>query len=371
MGLSGQHLPSPGTGDAPGPAVAGLTVAGLTVAGLTVAGLTVGGAAAGGAAAGPTAGDPVTSPAEAIGAIEAGLAFLATAEVASWPGETLADVLRALGRAESAHAAAHARVLAAFNAQGACEADGQGTAKAWLRWQTRVTRGAAGVATAWMRRLAVHPRVAATLAAGEISVSWARQVCDWTDQLPPDVRDDADQILLTAAAGGADLPDLSGLAREMYERTAPPDPDDGTPPDDAAFRDRSLRLDLHYQGAGGLEGNLTPECSAAVLAWLDALGKKAGPEDDRTPGQRNHDALEEGARMLLATGTLPDIAGQPAQHAGPRHPRPDPRPPGRRRGARTAWPAATATGAARSRGGWPGERHGHQRQLEPPRTGRT
>jgi hypothetical protein len=256
--------------------------------------------------------DRVTTAAEAMGAIEAGLAFLASADAASWPGETLASVLRALGRAESAHVAVHARVLAAFNAQGACEADGQGTTRAWLHWQTRVTRGAAGAATGWMRRLAVHPRVAASLAAGEISRSWARQVCDWSDQLPPDVRDDADQILLTAAAGGADLPDLSGLAREMYERTAPPDPDDGPPPDDAAFRDRSLRLDLHYQGAGRLEANLTPECSAAVMAWLDALGKKAGPEDDRTPGQRNHDALEEGARMLLATGALPDVAGQPA-----------------------------------------------------------
>jgi hypothetical protein len=49
------------------------------------------------------------------------------------------------------------------------------------------------------------------------------------------------------------------------------------------------------------------------MAMLDALNKKASPEDDRTLGQRNHDALEEAARMLLLTGKLPDIAGQPAQ----------------------------------------------------------
>ncbi len=42
-----------------------------------------------------------------------------------------------------------------------------------------------------------------------MSVSWARQVTDWTDLLPVEARDDADVILLAAAAGGADL---AGLA---------------------------------------------------------------------------------------------------------------------------------------------------------------
>ncbi len=259
---------------------------------------------------------PVAAPgsvAEAIGAVEAGLAWLASADAASLPAESLSQAVRALVQAESAHLAARSRFLSAFNSQGACEADGQGTTRAWLHWQTRITRGAAGASVAWMKRLAVHPRVAAALAAQSVSVSWARQICDWTDQLPPDVRDDGDEILLAAAAGGADLADLSGLAREMYERTARPAPDDSPAEDDDSFRDRQVRLDLHYRGAGRLEGNLTPECAAVIGALLDALAKKAGPEDDRTVGQRNHDALEEAARMLLATGTLPDIAGQPAQ----------------------------------------------------------
>ena len=40
----------------------------------------------------------------------------------------------------------------------------------------------------------------------------------------------------------------------------------------------------------------------------DALGP-----DQRTPGQRLHDAFEEAGRRLLATGELPDHAGLPAQ----------------------------------------------------------
>ena len=46
---------------------------------------------------------------------------------------------------------------------------------------------------------------------------------------------------------------------------------------------------------------------------LDALGKKAGPEDIRTAAQRRHDALEDACRRLIATGTLPARGGQPTQ----------------------------------------------------------
>jgi hypothetical protein len=161
----------------------------------------------------------------------------------------------------------------------------------------------------WMRRLAVHPLVADALGRAEISESWARQVCAWSGRLQPELREDADQILLGAAAGGADLADLSGLAEEMFRRSARPDPDD---PDDG-FGDRNVSLDLHYRGAGKLDGDLTPECAAAVTAVLESLGKKAGPEDDRTAAQRRHDALEEACRRLVASGMLPDVAGQPTQ----------------------------------------------------------
>ena len=53
-------------------------------------------------------------------------------------------------------------------------------------------------------------------------------------------------------------------------------------------------------GAGSLEGDLTPQCTAALAAVLESLGAKAGPEDVRTKGQRDHDALEEVCRRLIA-----------------------------------------------------------------------
>jgi hypothetical protein len=244
-----------------------------------------------------------SSAAEALAAVEAGLEFLTAADVAGWPAEALAGCLRALGRVESGHLAAQSRVLAAFNAQAGFEADGQASARAWLRWQAQLTGPAASGAARWMRRLAVHPRVLAALGAGQVTASFAWLICDASDLLVPELRDDAGEILLAAAAGGATEADLVMLAQEMLDRSAPPDTDgpDGDAGDEDGFKDRRVQLDVHYRGRGKLDGDLTPECAATVAAMLEALGKKAGPEDTRTEGQRSHDALEEAARRLTTS----------------------------------------------------------------------
>jgi Domain of unknown function (DUF222)/HNH endonuclease len=249
------------------------------------------------------------SAADAVAMARAGLSWLAAADTASLTTAEQADCLRALSRAESIHTAARAKVLYAFTAQAGYEDDGHGSARTWLKWQTRIGGGAAYAAIQWMQRLAAHPAVADALAAGEISESWARQICEWSDLLPEQARADADAILLGAAAGGADLKDLGGLAEEMYQRTAPPDRDG----DDDGFRDRSVSLAATFRGAGKLAGNLTPECTAALQAVFEALAKPMGPEDLRSKWQRQHDALEEACRRLIGQGCLPQRGGQPTQ----------------------------------------------------------
>ncbi len=248
-----------------------------------------------------------TSAAQAVAMARAGLAWLAAADATTLTVTELAECLRGLERAQAVHTAARARVLAAFCSGGGYEDDGHGSAKTWLRWQTRVTDGAAAGAMGWMRRLGAHPAVRDALAAAQLSESWARQICVWSDLLPERYRRDADEILLGAAAGGAELADLDGLAGELRRRLAPPDRDgDG-------FDDRRLRLEATFGGAGRLEGDLTPGCAAALGAVLEALGRKAGPEDVRTKGQRAHDALQEACRRLVGSGCLPQRAGQPTQ----------------------------------------------------------
>jgi hypothetical protein len=159
------------------------------------------------------------SVSEALQMLDCALDALNAADAAVLPTSVQAQVLRALERAGAKQTAARSRVLAAFTAQDGCEDDGQGSARMWLRWQTRVTKAAAMGAVGWMRRLAAHPVIAAGLAEGQMSASWARAVCGWSDRLPADMRGDADQILAEAAAGGAELADLAGLAQQMYERS--------------------------------------------------------------------------------------------------------------------------------------------------------
>ena len=202
-------------------------------------------------------GQPPAPPAtagEALSAISAGLDYLNAADVASLTMAEQAGCLRALEQAAAKHTAARARVLAAFHAQNGSAGDGHGSTRTWLKWQTRISRGAASDTMGWMRRLSAHPAVADALAQAEISASFARQVCEWTDLLPSEHREGADQILLAAAAGGAELRDLAALAEEIRRRTARPDTGD-----DDGFDDRGVHLARTFRGAGTVRGDLTPQ----------------------------------------------------------------------------------------------------------------
>jgi hypothetical protein len=166
-----------------------------------------------------------SSAGEALAMVLNGLKWLAQAELASVPAAAQADALRGLEDAESLLTAARAALLSAFDRGRGFESDGHGTARSWLRWQSRVSNGAASGSVGWMRRLRSHRLVADALAAAGVSASWARHICGWTDPLPQGKRDQADAILLQAAADGADLADLAVLAEEIRARLAEPDKD--------------------------------------------------------------------------------------------------------------------------------------------------
>jgi hypothetical protein len=160
-----------------------------------------------------------TAPAsvgEAMEMVRAGLGYLAAADPTAMAAETQAQCLQMLEQAHSMGTAARTSVLAAFTAGQGYAADADYSPRAWLINQTRITRGTAVAYTAWVRRAAAHPQVAAVLAAGEMSESYARTICAWTGKLPEDSREDADEILLGAAGNGMGLRDLAGLAGEIY-----------------------------------------------------------------------------------------------------------------------------------------------------------
>ncbi len=254
-----------------------------------------------------------TAPAsarEALDMVRAGLGYLAAADAARLPAATQAQVLRELEQTDAMAAAARAGFLAAFTAGAGPAGDGDYSAVSWLIHRTGITRGAAVGHSAWARRTATHPRVLAALAAGQVSESVGRVICLWTGKLPQEHRDQGDEQLLAAFAAGLGLGDLASLFAEMYVRARGdlPDQDPGR-----EFADREVKLATTLGGAGVMHGDLTAECAAAVAAVLDALAAPAGKEDDRTKGQRYHDALAEAMRRLTAANLVPERAGQPVK----------------------------------------------------------
>ncbi len=247
---------------------------------------------------------------EAMDMARAALGYLAAVDATQLAVETQAECLRGLERTDAISTAARASFLSAFTVGKGYSADADYSARSWLMHRTGITRGAAASHTAWAKRADTHPRVLAALATEELSESYGRTICQWTDKLPEKFREESDELLVKAAAAGLGLRDLAALFAEMYERARSELPDEDP---DRAFGDRGVRLETTFQGAGVLNGDLTPECAAVVGAVLDALSAPAGAEDDRTQDQRYHDALAEAMRRLVAANLLPERAGQPVK----------------------------------------------------------
>src|SRR5450432_244612 len=155
------------------------------------------------------------SASDALDMVHAGLRFLADADATEMAAEEQAGCLRGLERVASVTTAARSSVLGGFTAGKGYSADADYSPRAWLIHKTGITRGAAVSYTAWAKRAVAHPRVFEVLACGDVSESFARTVCIWTDKLPAASRDTADEILMGAAVSGLALQDLAVLASEM------------------------------------------------------------------------------------------------------------------------------------------------------------
>jgi hypothetical protein len=229
--------------------------------------------------------------------------------VAGLDGAACGETLIVLGEIQAKLTAAHAAFLRRFDAADAHDADGYGSSSSWLAAKAGMPPQAARAAVRQMRQLGDRPLLGAALAAGDITGSLAFTIAGWTRELPAEMRAETDRILLEAKSAGASLDDLAAIAACAIEtwRAQQPDADDPDPDD------RSVRLGTTFGGAGVIRGDLTPECGTAVRAVLEALGKKAGPEDDRTEAQRFHDALQLACTLLLRARLVPARAGADTQ----------------------------------------------------------
>ena len=182
-------------------------------------------------------------------------------------------MLRSLGEIEAKFTAAHASVLARFDAADAHDSDGYGNSAAWLMAMTDMTRPDARARVRRMRLLRDHPDMAGALAdRGHLQVAGAgdRRM----DQEAPGGAARGDDHDPGPGRPGRARPGMtcgsSPASRWRSGARSRPDADDD------GFDDRYVQAATTFGGAGVIRGNLTPECAAAVQAVLEALGKKAG-----------------------------------------------------------------------------------------------
>jgi hypothetical protein len=67
------------------------------------------------------------------------------------------------------------------------------------------------------------------------------------------------------------------------------------------YAQRGIACAETFGGSGSLSGTLTPETREKLRLYLDSVGGAAGPEDDRSRRQRDHDALDELLDLGLST----------------------------------------------------------------------
>ena len=247
------------------------------------------------------------STSEAIGVMRDALRYLAGADYPDLPAQAVAEVLAGMEQADAAQAAIRGRAGSIFAGTQAHVEFGYKSLGAWYKNVTKVTQPTAKAHKSWAKRQAEHPLIMAALAELDvISESWARQVGEWTGRLPGEFVQQADEIMIEAAAGGVNLAGLAQIAAELGALLAEPDTDKDKEPGPG------LRLDFTFEGAGVLHGDLSPACAAKVKAVLEALAAAMTvPGDDRTHLQKMHDALEQAMTLLLAARLVPQSQGAP------------------------------------------------------------
>ena len=163
----------------------------------------------------------------------------------------------------------------------------------------------------------VRPVLAAAQQAGEVSADKVAIIADALDKVdrrgfdPSDIA--AGEKLLTEHAPVFPPEDLRLLAVKVVDAINP----DGSLPNDELNTDRRyLHLKATRDGAYVGDFRLTGSAGAKLKTLLDPLAKvridPAGAVDERTHGQRQHDALEDLCDRQLRAGDIPDSGGIPA-----------------------------------------------------------
>src|SRR4051794_36027507 len=159
------------------------------------------------------------------------------------------------------------------------------------------------------------PVTADAVAAGVVSAAQVDVIVDCLERIPPGAPAAAGPVAERLLVEAARFEAPRQLRRTAAELLARLDPDGLEPVEDRAERRRSFTLVKKPDGTSSPRGSWTAELTAVWEAILDSLAApqpaEAGVPDDRSPGQRRHDAMADAATRLLRSATLPAAGGSP------------------------------------------------------------
>ncbi len=222
--------------------------------------------------------------------------YLAGRDYVGMDAELLVRVIAAMEQVDAGQAATRAKALTEFSSVQAYTADGYRAAGPWLVYRTGIDQATASAHRAWVKRRELHPVVLDGMEELDLPECVAKRICKWTGKLPEEHVDEADAVLVAAYLHGANIPDLADLAAQIAAKLMSSDQDDGKEPAG------NVRLETTIDGAAVLTGELEPACAAVVQAAFEQYGAKRGDEDQRSQGERYHEALAAICRHVLANG---------------------------------------------------------------------
>src|ERR1700737_2720362 len=180
-------------------------------------------------------------------------------------------------------------------------ASGLATAATWISRTCNMSVTAAADRLRVGKQLESLPKVAAALSTGEIGYQSASLLCHLRDWLgDKQWLFDEDEML-----GHARDYSVFNLRKICNAAKHAADPDRFFEEAEADYTRRRVHISVMPDGTYAIDGVLSPECGAAAKTALDPLSKPRGPEDDRSGGQRTHDAFAEVLLHAMDQGTLP------------------------------------------------------------------
>jgi len=144
------------------------------------------------------------------------------------------------------------------------------------------------------------PMVAAALSKGEIGYQSASVICHLRDRLG-DKGDALDEEQWIGFARQHSIKDLNWLSAHTRYAIDPTGFERDT---EENYEERFLHIS-EMNGMYHLNGVIDPEAGAALKTAVDALAKRLGQDDGRTPKQRRADALTEIVYKAMDEGKLP------------------------------------------------------------------